>query len=231
MPTVNARCGSAMDAHALSASRSYSDTSGQPVDVRDDDDDSRRACGVKRSTKEVDVTGRMVLLCGRSFSGKSTVASFLAGSLPGFVVSLDAINEERGLYGGEGIPLSEWARTNELARERVLARLADGETVIVDDTSSPRFLRDEWRMLCGSAGAPMALVFVDTSDEVIRQRLLTNRATGHRGDVTDGVMAPHQASFEPPEEDEQAVWLQVTSGPLDLDGLSTVVRRLLGEAR
>lgn len=37
----------------------------------------------------------------------------------GSVVSLDEINEERGLYGGEGIPLSDWARTNELARERV----------------------------------------------------------------------------------------------------------------
>lgn len=108
------------------------------------------------------MTGRLVLLCGRSFSGKSTVASSLAGCLLGSVVSLDAINEERGLYGGEGIPLSEWARTHELATERALARLHDDETVIIDDTSSPRFLREGWRTLCSSAGAPMVLVFVDT---------------------------------------------------------------------
>lgn len=86
------------------------------------------------------MTGRLILLCGRSFSGKSTVASSLARSLPGLVVSLDVINQERGLDGGEGIPLSEWARTNELAKERVGARLCDDETVILDDTSSPRFL-------------------------------------------------------------------------------------------
>jgi len=55
------------------------------------------------------MTGRLVLLCGRSFSGKSTVAASLADSLPGQVMSLDQINEERGLHGGEGIPLSEWA--------------------------------------------------------------------------------------------------------------------------
>ncbi len=48
------------------------------------------------------MTGQLVLLCGGSFPGKSTVASFLADSLPGYIVSLDAINEERGLYGGEG---------------------------------------------------------------------------------------------------------------------------------
>lgn len=177
------------------------------------------------------MTGRLVLLCGRSFSGKSTVASSLAGSLPGVIVSLDAINEERELYGGKGIPLSEWARTNEVARERVLARLGDDETVIVDDTSSPRFLRDGWRTLCSSAGAAMVLGFVDTAEEVMRQRLLDNRATGYRADVTDEVMAAHQESFEPPDEDEQAVRLQVGLSPLDLDGLCTVVRSSLSQAR
>jgi predicted kinase len=164
------------------------------------------------------MTGRLVLLCGRSFSGKSTVAASLADSLPGQVVSLDQINEERGLHGGEGIPLSEWARTNELARDRVIARLRDDQTVIVDDTSSPRFLRDGWRALCSSVGASMGL---------IRQRLLDNRLTGHRGDVTDEVMAAHQESFEPPEEDEQALRVGTDSGPIDVAGLSTAVRSLL----
>lgn len=173
------------------------------------------------------MAGHVVLLCGRSFSGKSTVAAVLAGSLPGSVVSLDAINEERGLDGGRGIPLAEWARTNELARERVLARLRNEETVIIDDTSSPRFLRDGWRMLADSAGAPMALVYVDVSDELIQQRLLANRASCQRGDVTDEVMAAHRESFEPPHDDEQAIRLRVGSSPVDLDALCMAVRRSL----
>jgi len=144
------------------------------------------------SLEETLMTGRLVLLCGKSFSGKSTVAASLADHLPGSVVSLDAINEERGLHGGDGIPLSEWARTNELAKQQALARLHKDETVIVDDTSSPRFLRDGWRSLCSSIGAPIALVFVDTSQEVTRQRLIDNRVTRHRGDVTDEVMAAIQ---------------------------------------
>jgi predicted kinase len=175
------------------------------------------------------MTGRLVLLCGRSFSGKSTVAASLADSLPGRVVSLDEINGERGLRGGDGIPLSEWARTNELARDRVIARLRADQTVIVDDTSSPRFLRDGWRALCSSVGAPMVLVYVDTSMGLIRQRLVANRVTGHRGDVTDEVMAAHQESFEPPQEDEQAIRLRADSSTIDFAGLSTVVRSILKE--
>ena len=42
------------------------------------------------------MTGGLVLLCGRSFSGESTVAASLADSLPGRVVSRNEINEERG---------------------------------------------------------------------------------------------------------------------------------------
>ena len=173
------------------------------------------------------MTGGLVLLCGRSFSGKSTVAASLADSLPGRVVSLDEINEERGLHGGEGIPLSEWARTNELARDRVIAQLRDDQTVIVDDTSSPRFLRDGWRALCSSVGASMVLVYVDTSMDLIRQRLTNNRLTEHRGDVTDEVMAAHQESFEAPEEDEQAIRVGADSSTIDLASLSTAVRILL----
>ena len=51
------------------------------------------------------MSGRLVLPCGRSYSGKSTLARALADALPGVVVGLDAINEERGLHGGQGIPV------------------------------------------------------------------------------------------------------------------------------
>jgi predicted kinase len=149
--------------------------------------------------------GRVVLLCGMSFSGKSTVARGLGAALGGTVVSLDVINEERGLDGGQGIPIAEWARTNEIARERVAAELSAGHTVIIDDTSSPRFLRDGWRQLSARLGAPLALVFIDASRDTIAQRLAANRSCAGRGDVIDSVMAEHLQSFEPPDNDEGAL--------------------------
>ena len=91
----------------------------------------------------------------RSFPGKSTVAASLANSLLGRDVSLDEIEEERGLHGGEGIPLSESARTNELARDRVITRLRIDQTVIVDDTSSPPLSAGRLAGALSSVGVPI----------------------------------------------------------------------------
>lgn len=71
------------------------------------------------------VSGRLLLLCGRSFSGKTTLARVLADALPAVVVSLDAINDERGLHGGDGIPVEEWAR-HPRHRSRARGRSAAG---------------------------------------------------------------------------------------------------------
>lgn len=45
----------------------------------------------------------LILTCGLSFSGKSTLALELRSRLDADVLSLDVINAERGLYGGQGI--------------------------------------------------------------------------------------------------------------------------------
>jgi predicted kinase len=149
--------------------------------------------------------GRLVVLCGRSFSGKSTVAGWLREGLGGEIVSFDEINEQRGLWGGGGIAVAEWIHTGEIATQRVRAALELGETVIVDDISSPRFLRDRWRSLADELDVSMVLVFVDTTLSTIRARQGANRAGRTRGDVTDAVMDQHLEGFEPPEPDEPAV--------------------------
>ena len=60
---------------------------------------------------------RLILLCGTSFSGKSTLARTLAPKLSATIVSLDDLNEHRGLWDGDGIPTEEWVRTHRLASE------------------------------------------------------------------------------------------------------------------
>lgn len=152
------------------------------------------------------MAGRVVLLCGRSFSGKSTIAGALSRALPGStVISLDGINEGRGLHGGQGIPIEEWARTNEVARERAAAVLRGNGTAIIDDTSSPRFLRDGWRELCRDRDARLVLVFIDAAPETIVKRQTANRVVQNRSDVTDRVMHEHLDSFQTPAEDENAL--------------------------
>jgi predicted kinase len=166
---------------------------------------------------EVASYGRLVLLCGASFSGKSTVARSLAPKLGATVVSLDEINARRGLWGGDGIPVEEWMRTHALASGEVRGLVASGASVIVDDTSSPRFLRDGWRSLAVELGARFSLIYVDVDHETIRQRRAANQADPRRRDLTDAVLDQHLADFEPPQADENAVRIKSTD---DLESLT-----------
>lgn len=164
----------------------------------------------------------IVLLCGRSFSGKSTVAEVLVPQLPATAVSLDAINAERGLDGGQGIPIKEWSRTNAVARDRTRRCIADGITVVVDDTSSLRFLRDGWRALADEQGVPLVLVHIDTPVAVSLQWHRTNRNNPSRDDVDDAVMLAHLESFEPPGGDEEVI--RFVPGASDLPDLIAALR-------
>ena len=52
-------------------------------------------------------------MCGVAFSGKSTLARRIAGQLFIPLISLDAINHERGLRGGEGMSIAQWEETSD----------------------------------------------------------------------------------------------------------------------
>jgi len=147
----------------------------------------------------------LALMCGLSFSGKSTIAARLADELDAELISLDAINAERGLYGGQGIPLEEWAKTNRLAHERSRDALTRGRHVVVDDTGSPRFIRDAWRAIAEDAAAPFIIVWVQIDAALQRERVLANRTGQERHDITDSVLAEHVASFEAPTDEAPIV--------------------------
>ena len=168
-------------------------------------------------------TATLVMMCGLSFAGKSTVAAALARELKAEVLSLDAINAERGLDGGQGIPLDEWAVTNRVAHERVALRLGDRRSVVVDDTGSPRFLRDEWRELAEASGAAFALVWVRIDRAEQRRRVLANRVRGERHDVIDAVLDEHVAGFEDPGADEHPLTID-SNESRDAAAIATLAR-------
>jgi predicted kinase len=148
------------------------------------------------------VSKSLILMCGRSFSGKSAIASAIATAVGGTLVSLDEINERRGLNSGAGIPLEEWQRTHAIATDEVVAALQADRFAVIDDTSSPKFLRDGWRNLADREAARYALVYVDTPANELRRRRAANQVDQSRHEVTDDVFEAHLAEFEPPTDDE-----------------------------
>ncbi|SMH42902.1 Predicted kinase [Rathayibacter oskolensis] len=169
----------------------------------------------------------LALMCGLSFAGKSTFAGALAGELDAVLISLDLINAERGLHGGQGIPLEEWATTNRLAHERARDRLAEGRHVVVDDTGSPRFIRDGWREVADAAGAVFVIVWVRIDPALQRERVLANRAQKERPDVIDAVLTGHAESFEPPLDEEPiAVDAEATRDPVRAAAVADEIRAM-----
>jgi predicted kinase len=169
----------------------------------------------------------LILMCGLSFAGKSTLAQRLVDGLDAHLVSLDRINEERGLDGGQGIPLEEWANTNRIAHDRVRDLLTDGRHVVVDDTGSPRFIRDEWRRTADTAGSVFALVWVQITPQLQLQRVRANRDEQGRRDVTDAVLTEHAASFEAPvDENALIIAAEDTSVPERVSELVRAIKAL-----
>ncbi|NNC11586.1 ATP-binding protein [Planctomonas sp. JC2975] len=170
----------------------------------------------------------LVVMCGLSFSGKSTLAKQLESELGATVVSLDAINAERGLHGGQGISIDQWEKTHEIARERVRALLRTGRHAIVDDTGTPRFIRDRWREIADREHAGFRIVWVTIDEELQRSRIIANRGSNERHDVTDQVMAEHLATFDAPMT-ESAIMVDAR-GVLDPSSVQRVAHevRLVG---
>lgn len=156
---------------------------------------------------------RLFIMCGLPYAGKSTLAALIARLVPARLVSLDAINAERGLDGGEGIPEAEWARTHRVALERVDAALAEGASVVVDDTNCHRFLRDNFRRLAEAAGIPAVVVYLPESTDVALDRLRRNRSSPDRPRVREDVLAGVAAKFEPPQPDEPTWVFDGTESP------------------
>src|SRR2546427_6060240 len=88
---------------------------------------------------------RLFMMCGIAFSGKTTVAKQLVRALACAYISLDEINADRGLYGGEGIAVEEWERTQGIALERMKELMTHGEDIVLDDTNCFRWLRNRYR--------------------------------------------------------------------------------------
>jgi predicted kinase len=156
-------------------------------------------------------TALLVLLCGRPFSGKSTLAGRLSADHGAAVVSFDAINLERGLHGGEGLPIEEWAKTLEIAKARTATLLAKRPVVAVDDTLCFRWIREEFRTLARASGARCVLVYLDLPCGDLEARMAANARSGGRPGIQPAVLAEHLATFEPPGEDEGAVVLRSTA--------------------
>jgi predicted kinase len=116
----------------------------------------------------------LYLLCGMPFSGKTTLGKSVAKYLDCLYISLDEINEARGLYGGDGIPVEEWEKTHFLAMQQLHSFMPSEQNIVLDDTNCFRWLRDRFRDFGSQYGYQTILIFLDVPLAEIWQRIEIN---------------------------------------------------------
>lgn len=148
----------------------------------------------------------LYLLCGFPFAGKTTVARKMVNELGFRRVSIDEINNERGVWDEEkGLSPEEWTKTYQEAYRRIDALLSQGESVIDDSANFTREQRDCLRAIAHAYDATSVVIFLDTPLAEAQRRWQENRQTTVRADVRDSDFVHVIEHFELPTEDEQVL--------------------------
>ncbi len=134
-----------------------------------------RYFALARRYATADVSPALIIVGGLSGTGKSHLAAALSGRFAAALVRSDAVRNEMFVAGG-GRAAAVYrrdarARVYELARDRVRTHLEAGRTVVFDATHLERRDRDAARALAARLRVPAQLVWVDTPEEITRERL------------------------------------------------------------
>ena len=155
----------------------------------------------------------LIVICGLTGSGKSTIADALARELGLEVLSSDCLRKELA-----GVPLRHhavedyaeglYSSAQSEATYRELAARADdllgsGQGAIVDATCKLREHRELLRRIAERHGAPLYLVMAEAPEEIVRQRLEERVRQGTS--ISDGrweIYLRQKKEFEPFLESE-----------------------------
>ncbi|MFA6109106.1 MAG: AAA family ATPase [Candidatus Latescibacterota bacterium] len=163
--------------------------------------DTASACG------SPDRRRRLIVVCGLSFAGKSTLADALCAAFGHAQVDVDQTKD--ALYGPGvddcDLNSAAWQRIYEETDRRTGDLLRDAASVVDGSRGFRRRERDRARSLAESTGAEMVLIHVDTPEAVARRRWAANRAARTRRDVSEQAFEEIVAVMEPPAPDEGAL--------------------------
>ena len=121
----------------------------------------------------------LLLMCGLSFAGKTTLARALVITYGWHFISLDGVNTERGFgLGGKAISPDEWEQSYTEAYRRVETALQAGYTVVYDETNFLRAQRDALRAIAARSHAITYVVYVATPEAEARRRRASWRPIG-----------------------------------------------------
>ena len=164
--------------------------------------DQRAGTVTARMTAGDRAQARLVLLCGLPASGKTTLARELAAAYG--AVRLDPDAWELAL-GVDPFDAAFQARLEAQFWELTQRLLALGTSVVLEWGFWARSERDEKRDAARRLGAAVELRFLDAPYEELVRRVVARHEAGGLG-ITERHMERYRRSFQPPTEDELALY-------------------------
>jgi predicted kinase len=163
------------------------------------------------------MTNKLYIFCGIPFSGKSTLTKEIAKQKGYARIDLDEVKFR--LYGNgvedAGLQQKDWDTIYQATYKEVEAALKAGQTVIHDTGNFTKYERNLVRQIARKLNVEATTVFVNTPEGIARERLIANRQTSVRFNVTDKEFEEAVAEMEPPGESESH-FSYVHGTPVDL---------------
>ena len=144
------------------------------------------------------------VICGLSFSGKSTLGKAITKRFSYEEVDVD--ETKMNLFGqnciDEDLKPIDWVRIYAETDKQIENLLKSGKSVVDASRNFSKTERDAARKITDRAGVPILIILVDTPEQIARQRLLENRRNPTRREVTDKDFEEVIRAMEPPAADE-----------------------------
>lgn len=150
---------------------------------------------------------KLYIFCGIPFSGKSTLAKELAKRKGYTRIDLDEVKFD--LYGkdvaDQELQKEDWDAVYQGMYKRIGEALQSGKTVVHDTGNFTKHERGLVRAIADRLGLETVTIFVDTPEEVAKERLIANRTTSQRFNITDKEFKEAVAEMEVPGADENTI--------------------------
>jgi predicted kinase len=157
--------------------------------------------------KQCRSSNRLIIVCGLSFAGKSTLANTISAEFGYPQVDVDETKLD--LFGSAiddaDLSSDEWRRIYRGTDDKIRAHLRNGDSVVDASRNFRRSERTHARSLAARMRAALVVVYIDAPESLVRQRWAQNRHKQIRRNVSDDLFEEIIAGMEAPTADEKAL--------------------------
>ncbi len=150
----------------------------------------------------------LFIMCGISFSGKTTLAKKMIKKLPLEYIGIDEIIEEyKKQNNSQSLPLTNigWNEVFKKAFKEISTNLSNRRNVLYDSSNQEKECRKILRDLANRHVAYTKVIYINTPKKVAISRKEENKKLASRQHITDGHFNHILNTLEVPTRDEDVI--------------------------